>query len=94
MGERPPLSDRVPRNNGDARGPRQYGEVKATPKLARVKASPESESTACRHSNRRNLGDPLEVNMMLNSKIKKDNFKTKKTPQKEVRLIHTSREVR
>jgi len=48
---------------------------------------------ACRYSKRRNLGDPYEVNMMLNDKIKKDNFKTSLTLREEVRSTHSSEEV-
>ncbi len=45
---------------------------------------------ACRYSKRWNLGDPDEVNKMLNDEIKKDNFKTSLTLREEVRLIHSS----
>jgi len=48
---------------------------------------------ACRYSKRWNLGDPSEVNMMLNDEIKKDYFKTSLIPHQEVRLTHISVEV-
>jgi len=47
----------------------------------------------CRYSKCRNLGDPDGVNMMLNDKIKKDNFKTSHILREEVRSIHISEEV-
>lgn len=54
-----PLSDRAPRNNGDAGKPSEYSEAKATSELSlRVLATPGSKSMACRYSKRRNLGEP------------------------------------
>ena len=55
---------------------------------------PGSESMACRHSKRRNLGDPFGVNKMLNCEFKKDNFKASMILQKEVRLFHSSEDNR
>lgn len=43
--------------------------------------------------NVRNLGNSDEVNMKLNCKIKKDNFKTSIIPCQEIRLIHSSEDI-
>jgi hypothetical protein len=41
----------------------------------------------------RNLGAPCEVNMMMNDKIKKDNFKINHIPYTEVRSTHISEDI-
>jgi len=90
-----PLSDRAPRDNGNEKGPSGYDSCEGNiGKSLDNPTFPGSKSMACRYSKRRNLGDPLGVNSMLNCEYKKDNFKASMILLKEVRLFHSSVEGR
>jgi hypothetical protein len=89
-----PLSDRAPRNNGNARRLSEYYETKATLEFSNklwLLRGPRAW-----HADTEDVGtweNQEGYTRMQNNKIKKDNFKTSLMPSLVVRLIRSSEEV-